>query len=55
MLWNAGRVVSDYLQEQAQDLARGRDVLELGAGAGLPGLVCAIGGAKKVLCPVPRR
>lgn len=48
LLWNAGRVVSGYLEENAGGLIRGRDVLELGAGAGLPSLVCAARGARTV-------
>jgi EEF1A N-terminal glycine/lysine methyltransferase len=47
-LWNAGRVISTYLESQAS-LIKGRTVLELGAGAGLPSLVCAILGAKTVV------
>lgn len=39
-LWNAGRVISSYL-ESHPELVRGKKVLELGAGAGLPSLVCA--------------
>ncbi|KAI9784604.1 MAG: nicotinamide n-methyltransferase [Geoglossum umbratile] len=38
LLWNAGRTVSNYLEEKAGNLVMGRDVLELGAGAGLPSL-----------------
>ncbi|KAJ4351635.1 Protein N-terminal and lysine N-methyltransferase efm7 [Didymosphaeria variabile] len=48
-LWNAGRTVSDYLEERAHDLLHGKSVLELGAGAGLPSLVCALNGAKRVV------
>lgn len=47
-LWNAGRVISTYLESQAS-LIKGKTVLELGAGAGLPSLVCAILGAKIVV------
>lgn len=49
MLWNAGRTISDYLEENASALLCGRNVLELGAGAGLPGIVSAIKGASTVL------
>ncbi|PKS11538.1 hypothetical protein jhhlp_003303 [Lomentospora prolificans] len=38
-LWNGARVVSK-LFERDPSLVRGRTVLELGAGAGLPSLVC---------------
>ncbi|MCJ1366826.1 hypothetical protein MMC16_005956 [Acarospora aff. strigata] len=49
LLWNAGRVVSDYLEENAGALIKGKDVVELGAGAGLPSLVCAARGAQTVV------
>ncbi|MCJ1243236.1 nicotinamide n-methyltransferase [Trapelia coarctata] len=49
LLWNAGQVVSEYLQQHAETLVQGKDVLELGAGAGLPGIVCGILGARKVV------
>ncbi|KAF2278777.1 uncharacterized protein EI97DRAFT_218916 [Westerdykella ornata] len=48
-LWNAGRTISHYLEEHADDLVRGKTVLELGAGAGLPSLVCALNGAAQVV------
>lgn len=47
-LWNAGRVVSAYLESQAS-IIKAKAVLELGAGAGLPSLVCAILGAEVVV------
>ena len=47
-LWNAGRLVSTYLEDHAS-LITGRTVLELGAGAGLPSLVCGVLGAKPVV------
>ena len=47
-LWQAGRLISNHL-EKNPSLVRGRTVLELGAGAGLPSLVCAVLGAKKVV------
>ena len=50
-LWNAGKVVSNYLEEHAEELVQGKDVLELGAGAGLPSLTCAIKGAETVRDP----
>ncbi|TID18269.1 hypothetical protein E2P81_ATG06202 [Venturia nashicola] len=49
LLWNAGRTISDYLEENASALLSGRNVLELGAGAGLPGIVSAIKGAATVV------
>lgn len=48
-LWNSGRVIARYLESHKEEIVHGREVLELGAGAGLPGLVCAaVGGAKRV-------
>ncbi|KAH6719227.1 hypothetical protein BKA61DRAFT_272898 [Leptodontidium sp. MPI-SDFR-AT-0119] len=47
-LWNAGRLISTYL-EKNPSLIKDKTVLELGAGAGLPSLVCTVLGAKKVV------
>ncbi len=47
-LWNAGRLISTYLESNPSVIA-GKTVLELGAGAGLPSLVCAHLKAKKVV------
>ncbi|KAJ5047453.1 uncharacterized protein L3040_003280 [Drepanopeziza brunnea f. sp. 'multigermtubi'] len=47
-LWNAGRLISTYLEKNPSLIAN-KTILELGAGAGLPSLVCAEIGAKKVL------
>ncbi|KAL6708569.1 Protein N-terminal and lysine N-methyltransferase efm7 [Coniothyrium glycines] len=48
-LWNAGRTTSEYLEKRAGDLVKNKTVLELGAGAGLPSLVCALNEASKVV------
>ncbi|OAL44619.1 hypothetical protein IQ07DRAFT_245050 [Pyrenochaeta sp. DS3sAY3a] len=48
-LWNAGRTVSAYLEERSNELVKDRTVLELGAGAGLPSLVCSLNGASQTL------
>lgn len=48
-LWNAGRVLANYLELHADSLVFGQNVLECGAGAGLPSLVCALRGAKKIV------
>ena len=49
LLWNAGRTVSEYLEENRKTLVEGKAILELGAGAGLPSLVCALNGAATVV------
>lgn len=45
--WNAARAFASYL-DHAPELYHDRFVLELGAGGGLPGLVAAKNGAKRV-------
>ncbi|KAJ7504495.1 putative methyltransferase-domain-containing protein [Mycena galericulata] len=47
-LWNAARAFASYLDHN-RELYYDRNVLELGAGGGLPGLVAAKNGAKHVL------
>ncbi|WWC71505.1 uncharacterized protein I206_105463 [Kwoniella pini CBS 10737] len=47
-LWNTARVFSTYLLRNPP-LIKGRKVLELGAGAGLPSIVCTLGGSKQVV------
>lgn len=47
-LWQAGRIISTYL-ENNPSLVKSKTVLELGAGAGVPSLVCSILGAQKVV------
>ena len=47
-LWNGSKLMSNYL-EMHPELVQGRTVLELGAGAGLPSLVAAMLGARKVV------
>ncbi|KAM0719568.1 hypothetical protein Q7P37_003698 [Cladosporium fusiforme] len=49
LLWNAGRTLATYLETNASSLIRGKTILELGAGAGLPSLVSAIHGARHVV------
>jgi nicotinamide N-methyltransferase len=46
--WQAGRLISTYLESNASIISS-KTVLELGAGAGLPSLVCTILGAKKAV------
>ncbi|KAK0629003.1 hypothetical protein B0T17DRAFT_614850 [Bombardia bombarda] len=47
-LWNGSRVVADYFQDHPDEV-QGRTVLELGAAAGLPSIVAAAVGAKRVV------
>jgi len=49
LLWNAGRTSAHYLEEKAAELVEGKDVLEIGAAAGVPSIVCAIKGARTVV------
>lgn len=49
LLWNAGIFTADYLDAHAEELVRGKTVLELGAAAALPSLICGINDAKLVV------
>ncbi|KAJ5220158.1 nicotinamide N-methyltransferase [Penicillium chermesinum] len=49
LLWNAGRISSTHIEERADELVRDKDVLEIGAAAGVPSIVSAIMGARKVV------
>ncbi|RAL01847.1 putative nicotinamide N-methyltransferase Nnt1 [Aspergillus ibericus CBS 121593] len=49
LLWNAGRTSSHYIEERASTLIEGKDVLEIGAAAGVPSIVTAILGARTVV------
>lgn len=48
-LWNAAKVVSDYLEKEGHSLVKDRNILELGAGGALPSIVSAIHGAAAVV------
>jgi hypothetical protein len=48
LVWPAARVLSHYIYS-IRDVIRGKSVVELGAGAGIPGVLCAKLGAKSVL------
>ncbi|KAK4462705.1 hypothetical protein QBC42DRAFT_175325 [Cladorrhinum samala] len=48
-LWNGARVVSDHFESSPSATVSGRTVLELGAGAGLPSIMAAVLGARKVV------
>lgn len=49
LLWNAGIYTADFLDKHASSLIKGKKVLELGAAAALPSLICAINGAQEVV------
>lgn len=49
LLWNAGRTLADYVETNCDQLIQGKTVLELGAGAGLPSLICAVKGATQAV------
>lgn len=49
LLWNAGQIVARYIEDNAHEIVTGKNVLELGAGAGLPSLLSALHGAKRVV------
>lgn len=49
MLWNAGRVSAEYLERNADRLVTNKNVLEIGAAAGVPSIIAAIKGARAVV------
>ncbi|PCG95778.1 Nicotinamide N-methyltransferase, putative [Penicillium occitanis (nom. inval.)] len=49
MLWNAGRISAEYLEQNAPRLAANKNVLEIGAAAGVPSIIAAITGARTVV------
>lgn len=49
LLWNAGKFTANYLDMNAKELVEDKRVLELGAAAALPTLICAVNGAKDVV------
>lgn len=52
LLWNAGIVTTEYLDSHRK-LITGKTVLELGAGAALPSLVCALTAKRTVITDYP--
>ena len=48
LVWNAARVIADYIDSDPQ-IVHGKQVAELGAGAGLPSLISALNGAAYVM------
>ncbi|ODV92724.1 hypothetical protein CANCADRAFT_1320 [Tortispora caseinolytica NRRL Y-17796] len=53
LLWNAGKSCARYIDRHSDRLCAGKTVLELGAGAGVPGLVSAITASNVVLTDYP--
>jgi EEF1A N-terminal glycine/lysine methyltransferase len=49
LLWNAAQVITSFLEAHTDEFILGRTILELGAGAGLPSLACAVHGASTVV------
>ena len=49
LLWNAGIYTADHLDRNAASLVKGKRILELGAAAALPSLICAVNEAEKVV------
>ncbi|KAK9899677.1 hypothetical protein P389DRAFT_2672 [Cystobasidium minutum MCA 4210] len=49
VLYPTSICLADYLAKHAEELVKNKNVLELGAGGGLPSLVCALEGAKKTV------
>lgn len=47
-VWDCAPKTCEYLCARAREIVRGRRVIEIGAGAGMPGLVCAQLGAREV-------
>ncbi|EKX35010.1 hypothetical protein GUITHDRAFT_80184, partial [Guillardia theta CCMP2712] len=48
LLWNSAKCMVEYLVEHAEDI-RGKQIVELGAGIGLPSVVASMKGAKRVV------
>ena len=48
-IWNASTHLADIFDKEGKDIIRGKRILELGAGAGLPSMICGLNGAKKVV------
>ena len=48
-MWNAAQVITSFLEAHKERYIAGKTVLELGAGAGLPSLACAVHGASAVI------
>lgn len=48
LLWSAGKIMANYLDCHEQ-IIKDKNVLELGAAAALPSLICSLNGAKTVV------
>jgi len=46
--WNAARSFANFLDLHSDQYCKGKRILELGAGGGLPGIVAALTGAESV-------
>lgn len=53
LLWNAGKLTTDYIDEHRDTLVTGKNVLELGAAAALPSLVASLSANKVVITDYP--
>lgn len=49
LLWNAGIYSADFLDKNAEELVKGKRILELGAASALPSLICSLNGASKIV------
>ncbi|KAK9476622.1 hypothetical protein V1514DRAFT_336354 [Lipomyces japonicus] len=49
LLWNASKASANYLDRHGAELILNKNVLEVGAGAGLPSFISGINGASKVV------
>jgi nicotinamide N-methyltransferase len=49
LVWNAGHTIAKFLEDNKSLYLLDKNVLEFGAGAGLPGIVAALNGASRVM------
>ena len=50
LLWNAGIYTANHLDTFAKEICEGKNILELGAAAGLPSIIAGLNKANKVVC-----
>lgn len=53
LLWNAGKLTTDYIDEHRDTLVAGKTVLELGAAAALPSLVSSLSAKQVIITDYP--